>query len=203
MRSVSESAATGVRSTTEKGRARREAILEAATTLFYENGYHATGIDDIGRTAGITGPGIYRHFDGKDAILATIFDQMWRRLEATIEEAGTLEPRESLDLLISRHVDLVVDNRAEVVLLLNELRSLPDAYLVLAEANDAVYAQSWADPIAALCPSLTADEAAVGARSAMWLITAYDHGNSIRDLDPARAKQLLASMANAAIASLA
>ncbi|MGI9667376.1 MAG: TetR/AcrR family transcriptional regulator [Acidimicrobiia bacterium] len=200
---MSDQALSEQRSTTEKGLARREAILEAATTLFYQHGYHATGIDDIGRRAGITGPGIYRHFDGKDAILVTIFDRLWRRLESTIAESQALEPRAGLDLLISNHVNLVVDRRAEVVLLLNDLRSLPADYLALAQENDAVYQRAWAGHIGAIHTALTSDEASVGARSAIWLITAYDQGAGPQDLDPVRAKGLLTTMANAAVDSLA
>ena len=35
---------------------RRDEILAAAVKLFHERGYHATGMDDIGAEAGISGP---------------------------------------------------------------------------------------------------------------------------------------------------
>ena len=40
--------------------------------LFHERGYHATGMDDIGAEAGISGPAIYRHFKGKEEILEVL-----------------------------------------------------------------------------------------------------------------------------------
>ena len=44
---------------------RRELLLQAAADLFSQRGYHAVGIDDIGEAAGISGPGVYRHFASK------------------------------------------------------------------------------------------------------------------------------------------
>ena len=51
---------------------RRDEILAAAVKLFHERGYHATGMDDIGAEAGISGPAIYRHFKGKEEILEVL-----------------------------------------------------------------------------------------------------------------------------------
>lgn len=48
--------------------------MRAAAELFAAEGYPATGMDQIGAAAGITGPAIYRHFDSKAAILAAVFD---------------------------------------------------------------------------------------------------------------------------------
>src|SRR3712207_7203981 len=49
---------------------RREQILQAAAQLFAERGSRAVGVDDVGAAVGVTGPAIYRHFAGKDAMLA-------------------------------------------------------------------------------------------------------------------------------------
>src|SRR5262249_42746727 len=55
--------------------ARDVKILEAAAKLFQERGFGAVGVDEIGERAGVTGPAIYRHFRGKEDILASLFDQ--------------------------------------------------------------------------------------------------------------------------------
>jgi AcrR family transcriptional regulator len=60
---------------TERGAVRAKKILEAAVELFYERGFAAVGVDDIGERAGVAGPAIYRHFRGKDEILATLRGQ--------------------------------------------------------------------------------------------------------------------------------
>ena len=51
-------------------------ILAAAADLVASSGYHAVSMADIGAAAGITGSGIYRHFDRKSAVLVALFDQV-------------------------------------------------------------------------------------------------------------------------------
>src|SRR5438045_224896 len=51
-------------------RTRREEILEIAVGLFATRGYHGVSMDDIGAAAGVTGPALYHHFAGKEAMLA-------------------------------------------------------------------------------------------------------------------------------------
>ena len=51
---------------------RSDQILQAAARLFAERGYGATGIDDIGAEVGVSGPAIYWHFPGKQALPAAM-----------------------------------------------------------------------------------------------------------------------------------
>ncbi|HHY06493.1 MAG TPA: TetR/AcrR family transcriptional regulator [Clostridia bacterium] len=54
---------------------RKAQILEMATKLFVENGYHETKTKDIAQACGITEPVIYKHFGGKDELfLEAIFN---------------------------------------------------------------------------------------------------------------------------------
>lgn len=51
---------------------RAEKIITTAARLFRERGFHSTTIDDIGRAEGIDGSALYRHFTGKDDLLAAV-----------------------------------------------------------------------------------------------------------------------------------
>jgi len=115
-------------SQTKRGHESKERIVAAATDLFDRHGYHATGIDDIGAAAGITGPGIYRHFADKDDILMEIFDRIWLTLRDSVDAARDLSPDEPLDLMVATHVELFVDHRVATTLFLKELQSLPEEY---------------------------------------------------------------------------
>jgi len=183
---------------TRKGLDRRERILASATVLFRENGYHATGIDDIGKAAGITGPGIYRHFSSKDAILMTVFDRIWMKLREGMSVASGLEPQEALILLVETHVNLVVDNRTATTLLLQELRSLPEDYQAKARKNGTIYRDAWANAIIEKNPALSLDEGRLIAESCFWLINAFDGDPASDSIRSDRAKELLAEMAHAA-----
>lgn len=48
----------------------RERILDAASELFYRDGYHAVGIDTIIARSGVAKMTLYRHFRSKDDLIA-------------------------------------------------------------------------------------------------------------------------------------
>lgn len=48
---------------------RRDHLVQTALELFQKNGYHATGIEKILSTAGVSKPTLYRHFDSKDELI--------------------------------------------------------------------------------------------------------------------------------------
>jgi TetR/AcrR family fatty acid metabolism transcriptional regulator len=56
--------------------ARRNQILDAATKVFAEKGYHLTTIKDIARQAGIADGTIYIYFENKTALMLGILDRM-------------------------------------------------------------------------------------------------------------------------------
>jgi AcrR family transcriptional regulator len=49
---------------------RREQILAVAAELFAQRGFHGVSIADLGAAVGVSGPALYRHFPGKEALLA-------------------------------------------------------------------------------------------------------------------------------------
>ena len=52
----------------------KERILEEALTLFGENGYDGTGVEQIAEKVGIKAPSLYKHFKGKEDILNALID---------------------------------------------------------------------------------------------------------------------------------
>lgn len=55
-----------------KGRVKREEILEAATGLFGEVGYHSASLREISSRVGISHPGLLHHFPTKEALLEAV-----------------------------------------------------------------------------------------------------------------------------------
>jgi AcrR family transcriptional regulator len=106
---------------------RRDVILDAAAELFRDRGFHAVGVDQIGEQAGVTGPAIYRHFSGKDEILAALFDLAIDRLTLyTNLSAG--DPADRLDAMVLACVKLATEDRDLVVIHQREQRSLVDPW---------------------------------------------------------------------------
>ncbi len=54
--------------------ARRAQLLAAAQEVFAERGYHATAMDEIADTAGVSKPVLYQHFPGKLDLYLAILD---------------------------------------------------------------------------------------------------------------------------------
>ena len=52
----------------------KERILQEALTLFAENGYDGTGVEQIAEKVGIKAPSLYKHFKGKEDILNALID---------------------------------------------------------------------------------------------------------------------------------
>src|SRR5690349_19665292 len=69
-----------VPSPSSRRRSRREEILEIAVDLFATRGYHGVSMDDIGAAAGVTGPALYHHFAGKEAMLAAALNPVSENL---------------------------------------------------------------------------------------------------------------------------
>ncbi|MFN3232823.1 MAG: TetR/AcrR family transcriptional regulator [Alphaproteobacteria bacterium] len=53
---------------------KRDHLVETALGLFYERGFHATGIDTILREAGVAKMTLYNHFKSKDELIVAALD---------------------------------------------------------------------------------------------------------------------------------
>ena len=59
----------------------KERILEEALTLFAENGYDGTSVEEIAKHVGIKAPSLYKHYKGKEDILNALIDAAESRYE--------------------------------------------------------------------------------------------------------------------------
>ncbi|MCA0370712.1 MAG: TetR/AcrR family transcriptional regulator [Proteobacteria bacterium] len=55
---------------TTKSSSTRALILSRAAFVFYEHGFHATGVERVARAAGVTKATLYHHFQNKDELMA-------------------------------------------------------------------------------------------------------------------------------------
>ncbi len=146
---------------------RRELILEAAIDLFRRHGFNATGIDEIGAGAGITGPGVYRHFASKQEILdlavARGTEEIFQHSAPVFEEQKP--SRETLDLLIIILVNDVLDRPAQVTVLLRERRNLSAKGRRMWDQSVRRFVGQWAQVLVKLTPK-TSDAVA---RTKVWM----------------------------------
>jgi AcrR family transcriptional regulator len=156
---------------------RRERLLEEAARLFSTRGFHAVGIDDIGAAAGISGPGVYRHFASKQALLEALCDRaMTRMLDGARQiNAAEDDPYSALQALVDLHVAFTVSERPLIGVWVREARSLSDDVRRSLRNRMRAYEQQWLQVLSLLRDDLTADEVAVvtGSTLAMLNGTAF------------------------------
>src|SRR3712207_6510267 len=112
--------------------ARREEILAAAARMFAARGFHGVGMDEIGAAGGISGPALYRHFPGKEALLAAMLVPFSERLltegraraDRAARDGG---PAAALDVLVRWHVEFALDHPDVIAVQDRELDSLSAA----------------------------------------------------------------------------
>src|SRR5262249_11850797 len=160
-------------SPTTRRRSRRDEILEIAVGLFAARGYHGVSMDDIGAAAGVTGPALYHHFAGKEAMLVAALIPVSEGLlgggrALTGEHPGG--PDRALNALVEFHVDFALNNPAVIALQLHELDRLPQEPRRQIRRLQRLYVEEWVNTLTALRPELTADEARVLAHGAFGLM---------------------------------
>ncbi|MEV6067216.1 TetR/AcrR family transcriptional regulator [Nocardia sp. NPDC052001] len=67
---------------------RRELIVSAAADLFYRKGYQNIGMSEVAEAVAIGPSALYRHFRGKQGLLATVIGGALAKVDAAIDEMG-------------------------------------------------------------------------------------------------------------------
>ncbi|MGP4000966.1 SACE_7040 family transcriptional regulator [Streptomyces sp. 8N706] len=157
---------------------RRDQILKEAARLFAERGFHGVGVDEIGAAVGISGPGLYRHFPGKDAMLAELLVGISGRLLAggkrrVMETAGP--PEAVLDALIEGHIDFALDDRPLITLHDRELDRLRDSDRKLVRQLQRQYVELWVETVREIHPRAAESEVRAAVHAVFGLLNSTPH----------------------------
>ncbi|WP_327670472.1 MULTISPECIES: TetR/AcrR family transcriptional regulator [unclassified Streptomyces] len=157
---------------------RREQILREAARLFAERGFHGVGVDEIGAAVGISGPGLYRHFAGKDAMLAELLvgisGQLLTGGKRRVAEAEH-GPEVLLDSLIEGHIDFALDDRDLITLHDRELDRLRDSDRKLVRQLQRQYVELWVEAVRKVYPELVEAHARVAVHAVFGLLNSTPH----------------------------
>ena len=180
---------------------RRDQILAAAVRLFHERGYHATGMDEIGAAAGITGPGIYRHFRNKEEILETLVKERGTTVLAEVQ--GIAEESDSaegaLEALADHYGRSLVANPSVSIVAMYERRTLSAETRGVLERMERLNIEEWVHVLSQVRPDLGDAEARVMVHAALGMGLAVCNFKS--DLDDESLAALISSMVLAALRS--
>ncbi len=98
---------------------RRTLILNAALHEFAAKGFHATSMNDVARTGGVTKPVLYQHFASKRALYLALIDDVAASMLETIGKATTDAPdgQNQTQSGIIAYFEWMAANRTSFVLL--------------------------------------------------------------------------------------
>ncbi|MDQ4502752.1 TetR/AcrR family transcriptional regulator [Sinomonas sp. ASV322] len=209
----------GPSSRSEAKAVRRLALLDAAAGLFAAQGFAGVSLDDLGSAAGVSGPAIYRHFPGKQAVLGALLvgvseellEGGLRVVARSIGDDGTAHDGEAgrgtddgeaaLRALVAFHVDFAL-SKPDVIRVQDR-----DFTNLSAEDQGAVrslqlrYIEVWARALARVRPDSPPAELRLRAQAVFGLINSTPHsvGSPGRRTSERRARRILESMALAAL----
>lgn len=178
---------------------RREVMLREAARLFYERGYHATGIDEIGAAAGVKGPTVYRHFASKLDLLVALIEGSADRSEADIikvhEAGGT--PDEMLERLVRSQIRQAVEDGPLVAVAAQEMRNLPQDVQLPLLRRDRINREEWAHLIAQVRPDMASAEVSAmvaGIKALLFAVVTPRTGLSAENLETLALNMVLGAL---------
>lgn len=165
---------------------RRRRYLGAAARLFAAHGFDRVSIDDLGAGAGVSGPALYRHFSGKDAILVALLEEASERLldgaQAVIEQSvlaassvAGAAPADVLAALVTFHAEFAVAERDVIRVQDRELDRLPPEDNRRIRSLQRRYVQLWADRLRLLLPEASDAEIEVRLHGVFGLLNSTPH----------------------------
>lgn len=159
---------------------RREMILDAAVALFRTEGFHGAGIDDIGAAAGISGPGVYRHFANKHALLVAMSERVVERLLAHNARVAQEEqnPMKALERLVKTHTSFVFSSRELITVYVIEERNLPEPDRNRVSEKQHEYLRGWVHFLAQLAPDGPESQLKAVAIAVIGMINTAGHPDS-------------------------
>ena len=185
---------------------RRRELLRIAADLFAEHGFAKVTVDDIGRAAGVSGPALYHHFSGKEALLGEMLVGISEYLleggrRVVAEHDDTADPgpdagAEALTRLIAFHAEFAVDDRSLITVHFRDLLHAPPDDQARVRALQSEYVGLWADELQRRFPELPRARALAAVHATFGLINSTPH--SAR-LPRAAMLELLTAMASSAL----
>ena len=165
----------------QRGSGRRGQILAVAAELFAKHGYHGVSIADLGAAVGVSGPALYRHFDGKEALLAEMLIGISEHLlEGGQERAVAGDPQEVLVALVEFQADFARREPELIVVQDRDLANLPEGPRHTVRQLQRRYVEIWVDTLRKLHPGLTDESARAAAHGAFGLLNSTPHtGRSV------------------------
>ncbi|MFJ4225048.1 TetR/AcrR family transcriptional regulator [Microbacterium sp. NPDC089695] len=179
---------------------RSDAILRAAAHLFAERGYNGVSLEDIGTAVGVSGPAVYRHFAGKQALLGAVLVAVSEDLVAGGTDVAADEDDDVMRMraLIAFHVDFALGHADVIRVHDRDVAQLADDDRAAVRRLQRAYVELW---IRTLEPLVDAgsDELRLRVQACFGLINSTPHSTRAAIRQQTATATVLAAMAESAL----
>lgn len=150
----------------------------------------------------MSGPGIYRHFPGKEALLAEILLDISQRLfdEASRRAVAAADPAAALDGLLRWHIDFALGEPDLITVQARELANVPEPARRQIRRLQRLYLEEWATVLSELSPGTPQAPLRTAIHAVFGLLNSTPHSAS--ELPRETTAELLYTMARAALSAL-
>jgi AcrR family transcriptional regulator len=178
---------------------RRQVLMRAAARLFAEHGFTRVSLEELGAAAGVSGPAVYRHFDGKQAVLAALLVGVSEDLfiGGQTVVAGSTGDEAALLSLIQFHVDFALSTPDVIWVQDRDLDSLTDADRHTVRTLQRNYVELWVEVLGRLHPSADTGALRIRAHATFGLMNSTPHSVRTRET-----RQILEQMALAGLSTI-
>jgi len=178
---------------------RRSALLNAAATLFAQSGFNGVSIEDLGAAVGVSGPAVYRHFSGKQAMLAALLIDVSEDLvtggRAVV--TATTDAAAAVRGLVRFHVQFALSNPDVIRVQDRDLDSLAEADRHRVRLLQREYVELWVQVLNRVHPAVDVALLRIRAHATFGLLNSTPH--SARAASQPAVRALLEEMALAAL----
>lgn len=183
---------------------RADALLQEAARLFAVRGYSGVSLEDIGTAVGVSGPAVYRHFAGKQALLGAVLIKVSEALVSggTAVAEDAVGHAERMLALIRFHVDFALNNADVIRVQDRDLAYLSDEDRADVRRLQRAYIDLWIVALTPLQPSPT-DELRLRVQACFGLINSTPHSTRSAARSKRATAEILTAMAHAALVSTA
>lgn len=179
---------------------RTDAILAAAAELFGVRGYSGVSLEDIGAAVGISGPAVYRHFAGKQALLGALLTGVSEDLVSggAAVVNGAADPRARMTTLVDFHVDFALRRASVIRVQDRDLSHLTPESQSDVRRLQRAYIELWIETLGALVAG-DREELRLRVQACFGLLNSTPHSTSAALRTRADTARVLSEMALAAL----
>jgi AcrR family transcriptional regulator len=113
----------------------RQALIDGALLILAKEGAEAITLREVARRAGVTHAAPYRHFDGKEALLAAVAEEGFMQLKRDMENAAGNDPLDRLHRYGEAYIRFALKNPAHYRLMYGPEFAHRAAHPALQEAS--------------------------------------------------------------------